>query len=52
MNPLQIRVAVLCALVAMLDGFDTQSIAYVAPSIASNVRLSNDMVSGMVRINW
>lgn len=30
----QIRLIVLCALVAMLDGFDTQSIAFVAPIIA------------------
>jgi AAHS family 4-hydroxybenzoate transporter-like MFS transporter len=30
----QIMVLVLCALVAMLDGFDTQSIAFVAPAIA------------------
>jgi len=27
----QIKVAILCGLVAMLDGFDTQSIAFVAP---------------------
>lgn len=30
----QILVTALCAFVAMLDGFDTQAIAYVAPSIA------------------
>ena len=30
----QIRITALCALIAMLDGFDTQAIAYVAPSIA------------------
>jgi MFS transporter, AAHS family, 4-hydroxybenzoate transporter len=29
----QIRVIMLCLLVSMLDGFDTQSIAFVAPSI-------------------
>ncbi len=37
-NPLsrfQILVIVLCGIVAMLDGFDTQSIAYVAPAIAT-----------------
>lgn len=37
-NPLsrfQILVIVLCGIVAMLDGFDTQSIAYVAPAIAA-----------------
>ncbi|WP_260928550.1 MFS transporter [Novosphingobium sp. 9] len=32
----QIRIAALCTLVAMLDGFDTQSIAYVAPRIAED----------------
>lgn len=29
----QIRVALLCGLIAMLDGFDTQAIAFVAPVI-------------------
>jgi AAHS family 4-hydroxybenzoate transporter-like MFS transporter len=32
----QFRIALLCALVAALDGFDTQAIAYVAPSIAED----------------
>jgi AAHS family 4-hydroxybenzoate transporter-like MFS transporter len=32
----QLVVAALCALVAMLDGFDTQAIAYVAPRIAED----------------
>jgi MFS transporter, AAHS family, 4-hydroxybenzoate transporter len=31
----QIAIIVLCALVAMMDGFDTQSIAFVAPEIAA-----------------
>lgn len=31
---LQIRVAVICGLVAMLDGFDTQAVAFVAPILA------------------
>jgi len=31
----QVVVMVFCALVAMLDGFDTQSIAFVAPEIAA-----------------
>jgi AAHS family 4-hydroxybenzoate transporter-like MFS transporter len=35
-GPLQISVIVLCALVALLDGFDTQAIAYVAPRIAQD----------------
>jgi len=32
----QIGITTLCGLVAMLDGFDTQSIAYVAPRIAED----------------
>ncbi|MGH1559806.1 MFS transporter [Caulobacter segnis] len=35
-GPFQAGVATLCAVVAMLDGFDTQSIAYVAPRIAED----------------
>ena len=31
----QILIIVLCALIALLDGFDTQSIGFVAPTIAS-----------------
>ena len=31
----QIRIIVLCALVQFVDGFDTQAIAYVAPSLAT-----------------
>jgi AAHS family 4-hydroxybenzoate transporter-like MFS transporter len=38
---LQLTVAALCAVVAMLDGFDTQAIAYVAPSIAEAWRLQS-----------
>jgi AAHS family 4-hydroxybenzoate transporter-like MFS transporter len=33
----QIVVVVLCAIVAMLDGFDTQSIAFVAPAMAQQL---------------
>jgi len=36
---LQFFVAALCAVVAMLDGFDTQAIAYVAPSIVDDWKL-------------
>jgi AAHS family 4-hydroxybenzoate transporter-like MFS transporter len=39
-GPLQFGVTALCALVAMLDGFDTQAIAYVAPRIAADWGLS------------
>jgi len=35
-GPMQIMVTALCAIIAMLDGFDTQSIAYVAPRIAED----------------
>ena len=34
LGALQWRVAILCALVAMLDGFDTQAAAFVAPVLA------------------
>jgi len=34
-GPAQKRIVFLCALVAMLDGFDTQAIAFVAPVIAA-----------------
>jgi AAHS family 4-hydroxybenzoate transporter-like MFS transporter len=35
LGPAQLTIIVLCALVAMVDGFDTQSIALVAPVIVS-----------------
>jgi MFS transporter, AAHS family, 4-hydroxybenzoate transporter len=35
LSDFQIAIIVLCALVAMMDGFDTQSIAFVAPEIAA-----------------
>jgi MFS transporter, AAHS family, 4-hydroxybenzoate transporter len=35
-SSLQIRVAVICGLVAMLDGFDTQAVAFVAPILAKD----------------
>ena len=34
-SPFQVFVTALCAFIAMLDGFDTQSIAFVAPVIAA-----------------
>lgn len=33
LGKLQLRVALLCGIIAMLDGFDTQSIAFVAPTL-------------------
>lgn len=38
----QIRVALLCALVAMLDGFDTQSVAFVAPVLGQEWGITPD----------
>ncbi|WP_343616033.1 MFS transporter [Novosphingobium sp.] len=38
-GPFQLRIAALCALIAGLDGFDTQAIAYVAPSIGEAWKL-------------
>lgn len=35
-GPLQFGVTALCFIIAMLDGFDTQSIAFVAPRIAED----------------
>jgi AAHS family 4-hydroxybenzoate transporter-like MFS transporter len=39
LGKLQITVMVLCGLTVLLDGFDTQSIAFVAPSIAAEWHL-------------
>ena len=36
----QIIIMALCALVAMMDGFDTQSIAFVAPEIVTAWRIA------------
>ena len=36
----QIRILVLCALAALLDGFAAQMIGYVAPSVAREMHLS------------
>ena len=34
-GPLQRRVAALCGVIALVDGFDTQIVAYMAPAIAA-----------------
>ena len=39
-SPFQVRILVLCALAALLDGFAAQMIGYVAPSIAREMHLS------------
>jgi AAHS family 4-hydroxybenzoate transporter-like MFS transporter len=41
LGPLQLRIAAHCALIAGLDGFDTQAIAYVAPNIAEAWRIES-----------
>src|SRR5262245_45585347 len=41
LSGLQKRTIVLCALVAILDGFDTQAIAFVAPVIAAQWSLDS-----------
>ncbi|RYY29393.1 MAG: MFS transporter [Sphingomonadales bacterium] len=38
----QIRVAMLCAVIAMIDGFDTQAIAFVAPVIGREWAITPD----------
>ncbi len=38
----QIRVAALCCLIAMLDGFDTQAVAFVAPVIGKEWGIAPD----------
>ncbi|HTI67014.1 MAG TPA: MFS transporter [Caulobacteraceae bacterium] len=40
LGPFQISVIALCALVAMIDGFDTQVIGLVAPAIAADWKVS------------
>lgn len=35
----QVGIVVLCAVIAMLDGFDTQAIAYVAPAMAAQWKM-------------
>jgi AAHS family 4-hydroxybenzoate transporter-like MFS transporter len=41
----QLRLLGLCALVVMLDGFDIQSIGYVAPAVARDLHLSYAQLS-------
>ncbi|KAA0575185.1 MFS transporter [Azospirillum sp. B21] len=35
----QLRIMLICALVAVLDGFDTQAVAFVAPILASSLNI-------------
>jgi AAHS family 4-hydroxybenzoate transporter-like MFS transporter len=43
LSPYQVVVITLCALIAMLDGFDTQVIGFVAPAIATSLHLRIEM---------
>jgi AAHS family 4-hydroxybenzoate transporter-like MFS transporter len=40
LGPFQLMITALCAWIALLDGFDTQAIAYVAPVIAEQWQIS------------
>jgi AAHS family 4-hydroxybenzoate transporter-like MFS transporter len=42
-SPLRLAVVVLCALVALLDGFDTLAITYAAPVIAQAWQLPKEV---------
>src|ERR1700744_2184457 len=39
-SPFQYSIFLLCVLIVMCDGFDTQALAYVAPSIASEWKIA------------
>jgi len=43
----QIKVVLLCFFISLLDGFDTQSIAFVAPAISSSMGI-NDASFGLI----
>lgn len=45
---LQIRVAVICFFLAMVDGFDAMSIAYVAPVIAKEFALTPEIMGQLI----
>jgi len=47
LNGFQISVIALSALVALLDGFDTQSIGFTAPALAAAFRIQPSMLGGV-----
>ena len=47
-GPLQLRVALLCALAVFLDGFDTQMMGYVIPAIAHSLQLAPAQLTSVV----
>ena len=40
----QVRVALLCGIVAMMDGFDTQAVAFVAPVLGVLWKVGPDLL--------
>src|ERR1700680_5030812 len=46
-SPLQIRIMLICLLVAVLDGYDTQCIAFVAPHVATDWALTRSAFAGV-----
>ena len=46
-SPLQIRIILICLLVAVLDGYDTQCIAFVAPHVATDWALTRSAFGGV-----
>ena len=49
-STLQWRVVILCFLLAMIDGIDAQSIAYVAPLVADEFALSPEVMGQLLAI--
>jgi AAHS family 4-hydroxybenzoate transporter-like MFS transporter len=47
LGPLQIRILLICLLVAVLDGYDTQCIAFVAPHVATEWALTRSAFAGV-----
>src|ERR1700722_11877479 len=47
----QIRIMVLCALAAMLDGFAAQMIGYIAPSLARDMHLAPAALSRIFAVS-
>jgi len=40
MSPLQVRTIALCAVVVVLDGFDTQCMGFLVPVISDNLHIA------------
>ena len=44
----QVMVAVLCGLVAFLDGFDAQAMGYVAPALTSDLHIARPLLGSVI----